>query len=693
MSKAVDSGRPDVTLHFLIAMSSAHELVREPHPPGKSATPRLQTTDRPGSLASVRKFYTPRAGGGKDKLGVSVLPSIKKDAPSTPYDPRRRTTYAVSDGALAMAQMESEVSIKRVRINPLSDHGLNVGRGRKLVPKFDHNKADDDAESIATEVDAADERRQRLIDSLPAIGNDEKTKRLVAAKLQKMMVKSHETFDQIRQKSQARRKRLKALKNQYADLVQDTTGSGSRSSRGSTTLTARGIAKDPKMLQMTAQLSRYKSKMDDLKEERLSMERMRERMENEWIISVARLKDKRAILQQHDHQDAGLTQDYLNQCRIEKSRAVTDLKETRRQARDHNKKNQRALEDLRLRVSLDINAANIEKEYEEKRTLVVKEQAGDMDIHAEQNLKKRHVITHMKGLVTQGVSDKSWEKRSEIVEKMDRIKQATGGIVDDGLGLDSELLSSRLISRYEELEASVKDLQQQRNDALQRLQEGESEKVRLSGQAETLHEFGIVPSDYDAGHMIGFDARKRKSEDSLRAVARDYQRSHNLVSSTRYMLQTIMVQTGLSNATRWNVGTLTQNDDHLIGLLKMCENHLVQIIGKMEQAKFSTTVTTTSLDMAVMAVNKAGTAMVDDLPVFKENNYRIDFKAMGGILPEVEASDLMNFDVKAEDMSRLPQRRKAEGPANGKNGRNIRATRPPGDHLIGSASSSESEKD
>ena len=94
--------------------SSSHEVVREPHPPGQSATPRLQAKDatRPG------RFYTPRGqGGGEDDL---VLPDI--DTPTAVLS--MVSDEAESDGIDAL------VSVRQVKLK--SGVQVNLGRGQRV---------------------------------------------------------------------------------------------------------------------------------------------------------------------------------------------------------------------------------------------------------------------------------------------------------------------------------------------------------------------------------------------------------------------------------------------------------------------------------------------------------------------------------------------------------------------------------
>jgi hypothetical protein len=197
------------------------------------------------------------------------------------------------------------------------------------------------------------EKRAALVAKLPAIGSDEKTRRFLMTKLKDKLVQTHTELDRVKQKGAARRKRLKELKAQLRDLRRDVAGQlggGGAKGRGRRGAAAGGGVKNPHMLRLSAQLAQHDIRMEDLREERLSMERMRERMENDWVVSVARLRDKRAILQQHDHSDEALSKDYLCQCKADKSRALSELANLKRVVKDERRDRKLQLSDMRMEV-------------------------------------------------------------------------------------------------------------------------------------------------------------------------------------------------------------------------------------------------------------------------------------------------------------------------------------------------------
>ena len=203
---------------------SSHELVREPHPPNQSATPRLKSTGK----EPVRKFYTPRASGPAAEPPPTEpafrLPIIRKtafaDADEEVRPPEVKSNKVLSKSrqslmlesvsgfaglrlpsdkspgtkelmrlaglAQQVQGLDGAVEVRRVRIDPLSAENLDVGRGRKIIPKFEvgqfdvHPPADEEGES-EPEVDEAEVRHQQLIGSLPQGKNEKARKKMVTA--------------------------------------------------------------------------------------------------------------------------------------------------------------------------------------------------------------------------------------------------------------------------------------------------------------------------------------------------------------------------------------------------------------------------------------------------------------------------------------------------------------------------------
>ena len=433
-------------------------------------------------------------------------------------------------------------------------------------------------------------------------------------KLKAVLVDNHSNLDKLRQVSRAKKHRLRELKEKMMDVTRDGAGNGAAGRRkGGAVLT-----KEPRVLVLTAKLSKFKVRMEAMLAERLSMECMRERLESEWIIAVARLRDKRAILVHHEQQDEALTKDYLNQCRREHCKALDDLTTARALMQDDGKQRQLALIDLRSQVSSELSAIRMEGELEQKRQLIVKESDGDMDEEAEKRLKKRVVVTHIRGLKVGKQTNLSWEQRLDIVVKLEKIKEATGGLLaGDADELDSEMLSSRLIGRYDELKAAGEELRVQQAQNTAKLRDLQGRVENAMGAKACVSEFGLLP-DVVTTRVIGFDARKRKAQDSLRLSLRMFETQNKLISAIRYMVQTAMTALKIYGANSLTVSSMTKQDNRLEHWLVQIGDHLEAMLdGLPNGGQMDLGGNNGSLDLAVMTAMRTGSqfAPVRALPV------------------------------------------------------------------------------
>lgn len=508
-------------------MSSSHEVVREPHPPGQSATPRLQAKDatRPG------RFYTPRGQGGSgDDL---VLPDI-----DTPTAVLGMVSEEDADGAAG--GIDALVSVRQVKLK--SGLQVNLGRGAKVHSRPVHASAKKketvpfgsiNATRKKDKVDEKAERRKKLLAKLPVIENDPTAQKHLISKFNRQLVESHNELDQLKQQRQKRRERFMELRDKFSDVCRDSGLELSRpKGRGRGSSTALVVSKgslDPKLLRMQSELSKLRRKMEGLTEERMAMECMRERMESEWILSVARLRDKRTILAQHDGNDEMLTQDYLNQCMLENSHAQGDLRVEKRQLLDDSRKRQHALEGLRMQVALDMNTLKMDEQYEERKKKVIAAQAGDLDASGEKRLKGRVVTGHLRALMINNQSQRSMEETRVIIERLDKIKEVTGA--KD---------ASHLIVRYEELKATNKAMSSQKDESNARISQLEDERDKLQHELEHLGEYG-VGGETSKAEINGFEQRQRYANEHCRHAHRMCSKAEAMVSASRLTVQSVLM--------------------------------------------------------------------------------------------------------------------------------------------------------
>jgi hypothetical protein len=167
---------------------------------------------------------------------------------------------------------------------------------------------------------------------------------------------------------------------------------------------------------------------------------MRERLEEDWVAAVARLRDRRAILQTHDTKDESMTVKLLTQSKVDRAASVAKLKSTKRLLLNDSKKREGAMAELRVKVSREFNAMKMEvpslppplaqrrpsstalphpckrhasliagescgrgndraqDDYEAKRLDIIAQVMGDLDAEGEKRLKQKAAITRMKGL-------------------------------------------------------------------------------------------------------------------------------------------------------------------------------------------------------------------------------------------------------------------------------------------------------
>ena len=551
---------------------ATHELAREPHPPGQSATPRLQ----PKQPAQPAGFMSAREPGDGDE--DARLPDIHARTPSAVLE-------SVSDGPQDDGGEEQLFKLRRVKLK--AGTSVNVGRGRRnfgLKPAKSSPEArlgeDGKFGLIQREkkrIDHAAERRRKLIASLPKIENDPSTRRHMVAKINSQLVGAHNDLDRLRQQRLHKTERLRALNDQFADVCRDCgitlPARGKKGKKPGTQLVVAKPPPDPKILRMQSELSRLRRKMEALAEERLSMECMRERMEAEWILSVARLRDRRAILTQHDWNDAQLTQDYLNQCVLENSNAQGDLKEEKRLLLEDGRRRQETLHNLRFKVSVEMNNQKVDDEYEERRKKVIAAQAGDMDQNGEKRLKTRLVTGHFRALIVNNQSQQSLEKRKEIVERLDKIKEITGA-------KDAE----NLIVRYEELKSTTQAMNQQKDESNERIRQLEADRERLQMELATVGEFGGGATETTKAELTGFEQQHSAANEKCRHVQRVYNQATTMVSASRLTVQSmLMALKRISISGDFDVDILRETEDQegLGGWLEKCAEHLERMEMKL----------------------------------------------------------------------------------------------------------------
>ena len=525
-------------------MSGSHEMVREPHPPGQSATPRLQAKDqaRPG------RFYTPRgqgAAGGDDDV---MLPDI-----NTPT----AVLGMVSDSD-DPSGIDALVTVRQVRLKGGAQ--VNVGRGAKVHGRPVHLRAS--ATNTKSEgkvgfmkaakkdekVDLKAEQRKRLIAKLPVIEHDPQAQAHMISKYNRQLVESHNELSTLKQLRIKKRERVNDLRDKFADVCRDSgldvglptakpakgakggaKGKGGLQQGGSTALVVSKGSVDPKVLRVQSELSKLRRKMEGLNEERMAMECMRERMESEWILSVARLRDKRTIMAQHEGNDDALTKDYLNQCMLENSHAQGDLRAERRQITDDGRKRNAALEGLRMKVALEMNTLKMDEVYEERKAKVIAAQAGDLDANGEKRLKTRVVTGHFRALMINNQSQRSMEEKRKIVERLDKIKEVTGA-------KDAE----NLIVRYEELKATNKAMSQQKDESNLRITQLEDQRDALRHDLEHIGEYGIG-GETSKSEINGYEHKQREANVRSRHSFRQCSQAQAMVSASRITVQSLLM--------------------------------------------------------------------------------------------------------------------------------------------------------
>ncbi len=554
-------------------MAGGHEVVREPHPPGQSATPRLQAKDgngRAGRFYSARGTASEPRGGARGEPGGEglVLPDI--DTPTA-------VLGMVSDGEEAPG-IDALVNVRQVKLK--SGLQVNLGRGQKVHSRPVHASSSASKKeqvpfgSITglqkqNKVDEKAERRKKLLAKLPVIENDPAAQKHMIGKINRQLVEAHNELDRLKQQRFKKRERLKDLRDKFADVCVDSGLAPTRKKRGgSTALVVSKGSVDPKMLRMQSELSKLRRKMDGLTEERMAMECMRERMESDWILSVARLREKRTILAQHDGNDEDLTKDYLNQCMLENSHTQGDLRAEKRQLLDDSRKRQHALEGLRMSVALELNTLKMDEQYEERKKKVIAAQAGDLDTNGEKRLKTRVVTGHFRALMINNQSQRSVEEMRKIVERLDRIKEVTGA--KD---------ASHLIVRYEELKATNKAMSTQKDESHLKISELEKQRDRCQRDLEAIGEYG-VGNETSKAEINGFEQRQRHANERHRFSYRLCSQAEKMVTASRLTVQSmLMVLKRIKYSQTFNIDVIkeTQPQSAIVKWLDACGHHLQEM--------------------------------------------------------------------------------------------------------------------
>jgi len=229
---------------------------------------------------------------------------------------------------------------------------MEHGHGRKVYTQWA-------PEVVQIPVAATEKRkdaRQELLDSLPVVKSDAAGKRRIATRLMRLLVTKHTELDKLRQQRDVRRKRRDQLKAQLGDISANSKKADTQ----------------PRTLQIQSKILQLDSQVNNLQLERRSMECLRERLESDWIVSVARLRDRRAILQKHNQQDDALTKDYLNRCRNDASSSLEQLADSEAALQEGRKHQKTTLGDMRIQLSLKLAAEKADDDIEQGRRMVLR---------------------------------------------------------------------------------------------------------------------------------------------------------------------------------------------------------------------------------------------------------------------------------------------------------------------------------
>ena len=175
---------------------ATHKVAVEPHPPGKSATPRLESKGR----TRAGRFYTPRAAKAGGEL---KLPSVAKG---------RMTQQVLEDeGYESDPESPEPYKIERLKLAYGPDY---KGEGRMYQVARGGKRRMEVRKEVLEEMRSAKigllvkepqvvenpkaTRRRELLASLPQIDDDAETARFMIRKFSDQLVTSHSELDQLR---------------------------------------------------------------------------------------------------------------------------------------------------------------------------------------------------------------------------------------------------------------------------------------------------------------------------------------------------------------------------------------------------------------------------------------------------------------------------------------------------------------
>ena len=326
---------------------------------------------------------------------------------------------------------------------------------------------------------------------------------------------------------------------------------------------------DPRMLRMQAELSKLRRRMEGLTEERLAMECMRERTESEWILSVARLREKRSILAQHDGNDEALTKDYLNQCMLENSHAQGDLRAEKRQLLEDSKRREHALDGLRMSVALELNTLKMDAHYEERRKLVIAAQAGDLDSNGEAKLKARAIAGHFRGLMINKQSQRSLEQMRDVIDRIEKLKEDTGSRD-----------VAHFLARYEELKANNEVMSAQKDEAHLRISELEQDREKCQLELEHIGEFGAPGVETSKAMINAYEQQQRHADERYRRTQRLCYHAEKMVTASRITVQSLLMalkRIRSSETFQIDIIKATHEQSSLVQWLEKCGCHLQEM--------------------------------------------------------------------------------------------------------------------
>ena len=232
------------------------------------------------------------------------------------------------------------------------------------------------------------------------------------------------------------------------------------------------------------------------------MEVIRERMENERLASVTRLREHREVLIKNDLVDKQLVSGYLANCKTLNEGARKMVGTRKRKLRDEKRKRDELLDTMRSEQHIAALKDKIEFEGQATVEEIEATLRGDLDSQGEKQLRKKTTEVVAVSALSYAKNHQAREREYELSKTLQKLKDATGA--------ENE---ADLLFRFQQLAVNTATLEKDKDDTSARHQQLEEQKREALDALEQTCQIA------DSSKVTGFGEDVRELEASQQPPA------------------------------------------------------------------------------------------------------------------------------------------------------------------------------